>query len=109
MLALGLVYGAERSRDDDEEGTAGDRLGFDIDGFGIEVDFAALCDCETPTLDGTEGSWSKTMISESSPSQVRSMAAFSMLSLEALSASRCASSPEPHAFSSRALLSAACA
>lgn len=64
---------------------------------------AAFFDCGTAILDDpeTDGGRSRMTMSgsESFSSLVRSMALSVMLSLDALSASRWASSPEPHPFS----------
>lgn len=54
------------------------------------------------------GVGSSTMVTSESESAVRSMTSSSILSRAAFSASFCASSPEPQAFSSRTLRSAAC-
>ena len=57
---------------------------------------------------GTDGGRSTTITSGSESSSVRSMTLSSILSFAALAASRSAKAPEPQAFSSRALRSAAC-
>lgn len=104
-LVWGLEYKADRPCDKMEDDGIGARDGFVIFDFDTAVKLVTFLDRGTSILDGPSNM--TTSESESSPSLVRSITLSSILSPDALSASRWASSPEPHAFSSRVRLSAA--